>query len=162
MVFSSAIKRWFIISLSFFGGLVLMFLQLPLGLNWLGSLWVVLILLYWALMMPQYINVGAATCIGIFLDIVYNTTIGTHSLGLVFVVFCIIKFRQKILPLGFLKTALVIFCLISIYQILLFLIQVYTGNYCDIWSILGGAMVSALVWPPLALLLFNCQRKFRI
>lgn len=162
MVFSSTTKRWLVILLSFFVGLILMFLQLPFGLNWLGSLWIVLILLYWVLMMPQYINVGIACVIGIFLDVIYNVTIGEHALSLIFVAYFMIKFREKILPLGFLKTALVIFCLIIVYQTLLFLMQTYTGNYFNVWSILGGALAGALVWPPLALLLFNCQRKFRI
>ena len=72
------------------------------------------------------------------------------------------KFRHKIIPLGFWKTSLVIFGLIMFYQLLLFLMQSYLGDYFNFWSILGGAIVSALVWPLLALLLFNYQQKLRI
>ena len=59
-----------------------MFLRLPIGFDWLGSLWIVLILLYWALMTPQYVNVGVAWFVGFILDIVYKVTIGEHALVL--------------------------------------------------------------------------------
>lgn len=159
---NSTLKRWFLICLSFFSGMFLMFLPLPSGFNWLGPLWLVLILLYWVLMMPQYVNVGIAWGVGIFTDIVYNGIIGEHALGLVLIVFLVIKIRQKILPLGFLKMAPIISGLLVLYQLLIFLMRVYGSYYFNTWSILGGAIVGILLWPPVALLLFNCQQKFRI
>ena len=162
MVFALAIKRWMVILSSFLIGVILMFAHLPFGFDRMGSLWVVLILLYWVLMMPQYIGIGIAWFVGICLDITYNVPLGEHAIGLVLITFCMIEFREKFLLWGFLKTAAIIFGLILGYQALLFLMQIYNGNYFSGWYILGGALGSAVVWPPLALLLVNCQRKFRI
>ena len=160
--FSPTIKIWIPILLSFLVSWLLMFLQLPARLEWLSPPWIVLVLLYWALMAPQYVNVGIACLIGFYLDIIYNVPIGENALMLVLMTYFIVKFRQKIIPLDVWKISIVIFGLMLLYQLLRFLTQIYLGEYFNIWSILGYAIVSALVWIPLASLLFNFQRKFRI
>lgn len=160
--FSLALRTHLLIILSFLGGMVFMFLPLPYTISWLNSFWLVLLLLYWCLMLPQYINVGIAWFVGIFLDMVYGVPVGAHALALVLIAFIFIKMRQKILPLGFLKTAPFIFGLILLYQLLLVLLQVYLGNKVDLWLVGLGAFLAAILWPPLALILFNLQLKFRI
>ncbi|MDR1057854.1 MAG: rod shape-determining protein MreD [Coxiellaceae bacterium] len=162
MIFTLPIKRWLLIFLSFFVGLLLMFLQLPTGLHWVSPLWLVLIVLYWVFMMPQYVNVGVAWVFGIIIDAIYNVTLGTHALGLVLVAILMIKIREKILSLGLVKVTPVVFGLLVLYQTLIFLMQSYGGSYFSVWSILGGAVVGAIWWLLLTLLLFNLQRKFRI
>lgn len=162
IVFSTIIKTWVLILLSFLVSWILMFLQLPTWFDWLRPSWVVLVLLYWVLVMPQCVNVGFAWVIGILLDIVYNVPIGENAVGLVLLAYIVVKFRQKIMLLGFWKMSIVIFSLIMLHQLLRFLMQAYLGDYFNALSILGSATISALVWPFLALLLFNCQKKFRL
>ncbi|HBC72084.1 MAG TPA: rod shape-determining protein MreD, partial [Coxiellaceae bacterium] len=72
----SLTKMWIPILLSFLVSWVLLFLQLPTWFEWLYPPLIVLVLLYWALTMPQYVNVGSALVVGIFLDILYNAPIG--------------------------------------------------------------------------------------
>ncbi|HBY55844.1 MAG TPA: rod shape-determining protein MreD [Coxiellaceae bacterium] len=158
----SLTKMWIPILLSFLVSWVLLFLQLPTWFEWLYPPLIVLVLLYWALTMPQYVNVGSALVVGIFLDILYNAPIGENAIALILMTYFVAEFRQKIIPLGFWKTSVVIFGLMLLYQSLRFLMQGYAGEYFNAWSILGYAIVSALVWAPLATLLFNFQQKFRI
>lgn len=106
------------ILLSFLGSIALMFLQLPTWLSWLGLPWVVLVLFYWILMAPQHINVGIACLVGFFLDIVYNTPIGENALILVLMVYFVTKFRGKIEPFDSEKIAIIIFCLMLVYQLI--------------------------------------------
>ena len=152
-------KTWSLISLSFCAGLALMFLQ---PVKWLQPPWVVIILLYWILMKPQYVSIGIAWIIGVFLDAIYNTTIGEHGLALVLIAFVLTRFRNKIISLGFWKSSLVIFGLIFLYQTIQFLMKLYSGDYINYWDFLSKTAISALVWPLLALLLFNLQEKLKI
>ncbi len=158
------VRALYLICSSFLVGGVLMLLRLPLGFAWLGPLWLVLLLFYWVLMAPQYVNVGVAWSVGFVLDIVYNVTIGEHALALVLVVFFLTKFRAKIIHFSLWnwKMFLVVLGFIVFYQFLLFLLQSSVGEYFNFGLALSGAIVSLLVWLPLALLLFNYQRKLRI
>jgi rod shape-determining protein MreD len=149
---------------SFLVGMVLMLLHLPPIINWLGPLWLVLILCYFALTAPQYVNVGIALLIGLLLDLVYNTAFGEHGLVLIIVVFFVIKLRQKIIPFGLVswQMALIMLGMMAFYQLLLFFLQLYLGEYFNSLAAFGGAILSGVAWLPLALLLFNYQQKLRI
>ena len=159
---SQAIKMWALILLSFFASLILLFLRTPPNIDWLQPLWIILVLLYWILMRPQYVSIGVAWSVGIFLDILYNTPIGENALALVLIAFLATKFRQKIISLSFWKSSMIIFGLIALYQSLQFLMQTCIGSYFNIWSIFGNAFMSTLAWILLAVFLFNHQRKIQI
>ncbi len=154
----------YLICLSFLASGILTLLRLPMGFVSLGPFWLVLILLYWVLTAPQYINVGAALVIGFVLDIVYNTAFGEHAMALVAAVFFITKLRVKIMGFGLVswQMSLVIFCIIMCYQCLLFFIQIYLGEHFSFGMAVGGTILSALVWLPVSRLLFNYQRKLHI
>lgn len=158
VIFSSMIKTWVVILLSFLGGWILMFLHYPAWFDWLSPPWIVLLLLYWALMLPRYVNVGFAWLSGCFLDLGSNTILGEHALALVIVTYVIVKFRQKIIPLDLGKMLIVIFSLVMLYRLLQGLVQLYSGSYFNGWSILGSAFVSALIWPFLNRV-FNAKLK---
>ena len=146
---------------SFFVATILTFLYLPLGLMWLGPFWLVLVLLHWVLVAPQYINVGFAFFTGLFLDIIYNTHIGVHALALVFVVFLLARFGGKIKLFSVWKKFIVICILMIVYQLILSLIQTcWAGGYFNFYYSLLGAFVSSLLWFPLYFLLY--KRKIQL
>ena len=157
-------RRVYLIYSSFLVGGILMLLRLPAGFDLTQPLWLVLILLYWALMTPQYVNVGVAMLMGFVFDIVYNTAIGEHALALIAIVFFVNKLQHKIMlfSLGSWQMSLVIWGVIMCYQLLLLFIQLYLGEYFSVMRVFGGAVLSALIWIPLSWLLFNYQQKLRI
>ena len=159
---SQTVKIWTLILLSLPVGLILMFLRFPPNTDWLQPLWVVLISIYWALMKPNYVSVGTAWLVGIYLDILYNAPIGENALALSLIVFLVVKFCPKITLLGFWKSSPIIFGLTALYQLLRFIMEISIGTHFNIRAIFGNAAISALIWPLLALILFNCQRKLRI
>ena len=156
------VRAYLLILISIALALVLTFIRIPHHIAWLQPAWLIIIVLYWSLMAPQYINVGTAFFVGFMLDIMYNAPIGENCFALVLVCFLTTKFRHRIIPLGFWKSSLVIFGLALTYQLLKFLMQFFIGEYFNTWIILGGALTSALIWIPLSLLLFRCQTKLRI
>lgn len=161
-IFSSTVRIYLLVALSVLMGAILTFLQLSLNVSWLHPLWMVLVLFYWALMIPQYVNVGIAFIIGIILDLIHGAYIGEHGLALVLVVFLITKFRHTIISCNFWQQFVIIFSLIAGYQFLLFLIKVVVGEPVAVWSILGGIIVNSIVWPFLVFLLHNCRLKLHI
>jgi len=162
IIFTPAMKNRFLILLTFLIGLFLVFLPLPYQLHWLNTLWIVLILLYWVLMKPQDVNLGYAWLVGIFIDMIYNVTIGLHALGLVIVVFLMLKICEKIVDISLLKITPVIFGLLVLYQSLLFLMQSYVGNGFSPLSILSGTLLGTVAWPLLSWILFNYQKRFHL
>lgn len=155
LVFSTVIKEWSVIIISFLGGILLSLLG---GGNWFRPSWMVLILLYWILRAPRYINVGVAWFLGIIFDISYDIVLGEHAMTFVLMVFLVTKLRQEILALDFWERSGIVFSVVIGYQFILFLMRTYAGGYYEIRAIFGGALVSVLVWHPLVWLL----SKFRI
>lgn len=156
--FSAEIKSWLLILTSFFVALVLMFLRLPSWSIWICPQWLGIVVLYWAWIMPQRVNVGVAWLVGVLLDFLYHTPVGENALALVLATYLIIKFREKFRLLYFWKKVLVLFSLIAWCQFLPFLMQVYLGEGTDFWPILTQGIVGTFVWLVIAVL-FNRRRK---
>jgi rod shape-determining protein MreD len=157
-------RQMFPICLTFFVGGIFMLLRLPNIIDLLSPLCLVLILFYWVLATPQYVNVGFAMVVGLILDLVYNITLGEHSLILITLTFFITKLRHKIGPINLVsfETSFMILFIIIIYKFLLFLIHMVLGEPFSFAAALGGAALAALIWMPLSWLLFNYQRKQHI
>lgn len=161
-IFSSTTKTWLLIFINFLVALILTFMPLPKKLVWLEVPWLVLVLCYFALFAPHYINVGSSFLVGFFLDIIYDVPLGMHALILVVMTYFIIKYRAKLFEFGFEKMAIIICGFIGLYQLWRFLEYLYLGYYFNPWLILSSSVISALVWTLLMHLLFNLQKKFRI
>ena len=157
-VSSTELKIWLTISLSFFVALMLVFLHLPNWAEWVYPQWLVLVVLYWAFIMPQRVNVGIAWLIGFLLDILYNTPVGENASVLVLITYFIIKFGPTSRLLNFWKKAVISFGLIMLCQLLPLLMQVYLGGAFNFWPMLTRAIIGTLIWL-LVVVSFNRQRK---
>ena len=65
--------------------MMLAIFPLPGWLNLLRPLWVVMVLMYLVLLMPQHMSVGWAWIIGLLLDVLTGTVLGEHAIALVII-----------------------------------------------------------------------------
>ena len=150
------IKLWLLLIASFFIALLLTFLRLPIWGIWIYPQWLGLMVLVWAWLMPQRVNVGVAWLVGILLDFLYDTPVGTNALALVLATYLLIKVREKI---GFGVKFLVVLSLTVGWQLLPQLIQLLLGKPAALWPVLSRSIVSLLVWL-IIVLWFNRKQKW--
>ena len=79
--------------------------------------WVVLVLIYWALAMPEQIGVTVAWFVGLILDVTQGAIIGQHAVGLVLVIFVVNTQYQRIRVFSLAQQALVVMLLLLIKQV---------------------------------------------
>ena len=109
--------------------------------------WLVLTLIYWAMMLPRTWSVGSAWIVGLLLDVAQGTILGQHALALSFIVFITVKFHllMRVFPIQQLTAT--VFALLALYQFLLFWINGVAG--IDVSAIYYWAPVisGTILWP---------------
>ena len=141
----------FIIYLGLMITLVLSILPIPNMLQVIWPEWTALIILYWALARPDVIGMGHAWFIGIFLDVLRNTLLGVHGLGLVCMVFPMLnlRLRMRIFPIA--QQTLIVFLVFLLYQAIITWIRTLVGHPPQSSMHWLSPVVTSLFWPLLSL-----------
>ena len=135
--------------------LVLTIIPLPDAIASFRPPWVLLIVLYVQLFLPQYFRVTLVFLLGLSLDVLLSTTLGEHAFALLltsslaagrsrrFIFFSIVQ--QMLL--------LAVFCLV--YQLVLYLIDASFGYNITLSGASVAAFIGVLFWPWLRLFADN-------
>lgn len=159
---SRFLSRTFIIGLSFITAMMLTILPLPSWAVWLRPEWVMLVVVYWCLALPERISVGIAWVIGLLLDVLLGTLLGQHALALAVVAYFIVKFYPRIRLYPIWQKTLVVFILSVIYLGLLYWVQGLMGILPNSWGFWIPALTTALLWPWVFIILRDLRRKFNV
>jgi len=144
---SLSLRETLIIVFSFLAALIFSIIPLP---NWLFLFrpsWVPLILIYWAIVLPNRISIGIAWLLGVLLDALYGTLLGEHSLALCIITYLANRFHRQIRMYPLLQQSVFVLFLILIYQLLLFWIQTIIGQSYHTYWFWVPAITSMLFWP---------------
>ncbi|MEM9689202.1 MAG: rod shape-determining protein MreD [Pseudomonadota bacterium] len=128
-------------------GVALTMLPLPASINAFRPDWVLMLLIYWSMRMPQRYSVGTAWLAGITLDVVQGTYLGQHALAMSFVVFLTVKFHLLMRMFPLLQLTLSVAGLVALYQFLLFWINGVAGISAPERVYWAPVLISLLAWP---------------
>ena len=131
--------------------------------DWLGFLrieWMSLVLIYWALAIPEQIGVTMAFVMGLLMDVALGSILGQHALGLVLVVYVIQLEYQRVRVFSLAQQALVVLVLLLAKQVLMLWVSGMVGQAPDLGSYFLPSLLAAVVWPWLFLLLRDLRRRF--
>jgi len=147
------------IALSFIVALLLTLLPLPLWTEWVKPAWLVLVLIYWVIYYPEKVGVVAAFVLGMLLDVVNNVPFGINEFILVLLSFLILRFIKTVRNLDFLQLTLVVGFVLLSYHIMLYLLLFFVnGQSANFLFCITRTAMSLILWPILAMLLFDYQR----
>jgi len=129
--------------------LVLSAVPLPHVLDLLRPDFVLLTIIWFALMLPRAGGLAAAWLAGLALDAFHGVVLGENALAFVVVAFLVHRFhlRMRMYPLS--QQALVVLVLLLLYQFLLFWIDGVTGHPANAWFRWLPVLTGALLWPVL-------------
>lgn len=156
------LNNWFIIPLTFIVALVLTLLPMPEWAIWLRPAWVLLVVIFWNVALPDYVSVGTAWFVGIILDVLYNSALGEHALALTIVSYVVIRMHTRLRMFPLLQQGLSVFLLVTFYLFILFCIQGFVGDLPRGWLYWSSSVTSMLLWPWIFTIMNNCRRRFRV
>jgi len=150
------------IYLSLFVALILTVMPMPQLVKLARPDWVLLVLMYWAMALPQRISVGTAFFSGFIVDVLVGTVLGVNALAFSVVIFIVAQHHLKIRNFSVVQQSLLLGLLLALYQLLLFWLSHFlTGVYFMpqyLWPVITGM----LVWPWLFWLLRRYRRQLKI
>jgi rod shape-determining protein MreD len=150
---SSASASWGTVIFSLVVAYVLAIVPLPEWLVHWRPAWVALVVIYWVIAQPHRFGVVAAWFTGLMLDVLVNNTLGHNALALAVIAYTtyVLHMRIRVFPLW--QQCLSVLVLVGIYMLVKLMIMraVYTGVSTPMYWV--PALVSALMWPWVVLLL---------
>ncbi|MGR6981605.1 rod shape-determining protein MreD [Testudinibacter sp. P27/CKL/0425] len=124
--------------------------------------WLVLVLLYWVLAIPNKISIGWSFLIGLVWDLSLGSILGVHALVLSVFAYLIASNHLILRNLSlWLQSILVVVAVVMIHLVI-FLIELFMHNAHFNSQELIGAAISGVLWPWVFLLLRTLRRKFHL
>jgi rod shape-determining protein MreD len=151
-----------VIALTFTVAFLLAIHPLPEWLRWARPEWVALVLIYWVVALPQRIGVLVAFAVGLVVDLLEGAVFGQNALALSVVAFLSLILYQRVRLFNLWQQAAVVFMLLGINQLLVQWVQNVTSQGALTLSFLMPALMGALLWPGVFILLRYLRRRYRV
>lgn len=161
MAVQRAHATWVIIA-SLLVALWLSIVPMPEWARWARPEWVALVLIYWVIALPHRVGIGVAWVTGILLDVVEGAPLGENALALSVVAYVALTLYQRLRMYAAWQQAGIVFVLVGLNQLLCHWVQTLTSRVTPTMLFLLPALVSALLWPSVLLLLRRLRRKFSV
>jgi rod shape-determining protein MreD len=122
---------------------------LPLSNVWksLNPDWVLLVLIYWTLTVPERVGVFNAWILGIFVDVLTGRLLGMHGLIYALINYTCLKFHRRLRNYPVLQQALFVFFCLLVSQVLVFWIENIQGTAGLSWFFWLPVLTGTLCWP---------------
>lgn len=141
---------------------ILALLPMPDWTVWLRPAWVLMVLIYWAMMTPYQVGVGVAWFTGLIVDLLNGTLLGEHALAFTIVIYFVSRMHIRLRMYPMLQQGLSIFTFVLMYQFILYCIQGFNGQLPGSHLYWLSAVTSMLLWPWLFVVMRDCRRWFKV
>jgi len=153
---------FFAIVTTLFIALILAMLPMPDWTIWLRPAWVLMVLIYWAMMTPSQVSVGIAFLTGLLVDLLNGTLLGEHALAFTIVIYFITRMYIRLRMYPMLQQGISVFTFVLMYLFILYCIQGFIGQLPGSHLYWLSAVTSMLLWPWLFVVMGDCRRWFKI
>jgi rod shape-determining protein MreD len=156
------IRNTLIIVVSLMLALNLALLPMPDWAIWTRPAWVLMVLIFWTMKIPDKVNVGVAWLMGMIVDLLTGTVLGEHALAYAVVTYIVYYLHMQLRMYSLLQQTLTVMVFVITYQFILYCIQGFIGESPRTHLYWLSSLTSTLLWPWLYVLLSDCQRRFRM
>ena len=149
------------VSLTLLVSLLLAVFPLTPPSGWWRPEWTALVVIFWAVNIPDRIGVSFAWLAGLVLDGFSGVTLGQNALSLAIVAYICNGLYQRMQHFAILQQAGLVFVLVGIHLLVGYWVQSLGALSTRNLNFLAGALSSALVWPFFSLVLQYVFRSFQ-
>jgi rod shape-determining protein MreD len=133
--------------------LILTVLPLPPWLDMVRPAFLVLVVLYWSVNAPRTGGIAFGFFAGLMLDVFQGPVLGQHALALSLVTYIAVREHQRIRSKPAIQQAMFVFVALVFYELVLFMIDGWTGHPVTSPLRWVHTLTGALIWPPAAAIL---------
>jgi rod shape-determining protein MreD len=151
-----------LIPVSIIVALILQIMPMPALVDMYRPDWLLLILCYWTMALPNRVGVGMTAICGIVLDILYGTTLGVHSFAMAIPVYLVAANYQRFRNYSVIQQAIMIFILSMVYHMLVYWLLYWLTGVQFRFEFLWPVLTSVFLWPWLFWLLRRYRRLLRV
>lgn len=151
-----------IILLSFLVAFILSMIPLPQMLQTVRPEFVLIVLIYWCIALPNRVGVGIGWIAGIVFDVTTDALLGQHALTFALIAYLAIKLHQRIRVFPIWQQALTIMVLMMFQGTITLWIKGMLGSAPSISIFILPAVSTALFWPVGYLLMRQIRRFYQI
>lgn len=151
-----------VIFLTIIAALLLTELPLPAIIAPYQPEWLILVLIYWAMALPERVGVGVAWFVGLLLDVLRDTLLGQYALAFALTVFITLRLYQRIRNYPLRQQVISIFILMLIHTGLVVWIKALAGANVHFSMAIIPAFTSSLFWPIVYFVLRSVRRTYHI
>jgi len=121
--------------------------------------WLGLVVFYWTFRAPAQFGILLAWCLGMLLDVLEATPLGTNALGMALIAFLVLTIHQRLRMFPLPQQCLMVFLLLGSNQMLVHFVKQLMGADTTGFSYLWPALTGAVLWPLVSALLDQLNRK---
>ena len=162
MTVSDDANGYWIILLTLLLAFVLTALPMGQTLNWWRPEWALVVLMYWAIALPERIGVFTALAVGLVIDVLEGAVLGQNMLAFAIAVTLAKLMYQRLRMFSLLQQAAVVFVLTGIYELIRQWLLGLQGHPLSGYAFLYPAATSALFWPLIMPLLRAVRRGYSV
>ena len=133
--------------------LILTVVPLPPWLDVVRPAFLVLTVIYWSVNAPRAGGLAIGFFAGLLLDVFQGPVLGEHALALSLITYIAVREHQRIRSKPAIQQALIVFAALILYEVVLFMIDGWTGNPVTSPLRWVHTVTGALLWPPVAAIL---------
>lgn len=151
-----------VIFLSFLIAFILSMLPLPQILQTIRPEFVLIVLIYWNIALPNRIGVGYGWLAGLFFDVSSDALLGQHALTFALIAYLAIKLHQRIRIFPVWQQAVTVLVLMMFQGTISQWIKGMLGDAPSLSSFIVPAISTALFWPVGYFLMRQLRRYYQI
>lgn len=155
--------RWWLVPATVAVALMLTMVPLPEAIEPLRPDWVALVVLYWAIAVPERFGLVFAWTAGLLLDVSTGTLLGQHALALVLVVAVALRLHQRLRLFPPAQQTLVIVALLFFKQVIVLWTSGVTNRAPEeAWMHMLAPLLALAFWPLVFIILRDLRRRHGI
>jgi rod shape-determining protein MreD len=151
-----------LIPASIIAAFILQIMPMPASIDVYRPDWLLLILCYWTMALPNRVGVGATAVCGIVLDVLYGTSLGVHSFAMAIPVYLVAANYQRFRNYSVVQQAIMIFILSMLYHMVVYWLQYWLTGVQFRFEFLWPVITSVFLWPWLFWFLRRYRRLLRV
>ena len=124
--------------------------------------WVVVVMIYWCLAIPDRVGVLFGWCVGLILDVLVGSVLGQHALGLALVCYIASFYHTRVRVFPLAHQSIFVASLCFFYLLLMWQIHGALGSTLYDSRYLFGAVSAGLFWPWIYVVLRDIRRRAKV
>lgn len=120
--------------------------------------WLMLVLIYWGMTMPERVGIFTGWFMGLTLDVMYGSLLGQNAMALAIIVYMVNFFHLRVRVFPLWQQSFIVFLFAIVHLALNAWVRGLTGDFPIQWSYWIPALTSAFFWPFIYMLLRDLRR----